>query len=306
MSMSGLRHAPLKGVLYMLAGVLFFSIMDATAKWLTGGYPIAQLIFIGRLPMPVFAIGLALASGGLWTLKTHRMGWHLLRAATGVITFIGFFWCLKLLPLADTVALTFASPLIQCALSVPLLGERVGPRRWLAIVVGFIGVIVIVQPSGTGLGLGALLALMAAFGYALFNNISRRMSGTETTPSLMLWYSLSLIVATGAIVPFQWVSPRAEDYGIFILFAAAGTVGQYLMTQAFRYGEASLLAPIDYSALIWATLLGFLFWQEFPTPTVFAGAAIIVASSLYILHRETRMARRPLEPAATAAHLPEA
>jgi drug/metabolite transporter (DMT)-like permease len=122
----------------------------------------------------------------------------------------------------------------------------------------------------------------------------------------MLWYSLSLIVATGAIVPFQWVSPRAEDYGIFILFAAAGTVGQYLMTQAFRYGEASLLAPIDYSALIWATLLGFLFWQEFPTPTVFAGAAIIVASSLYILHRETRMARRPLEPAATAAHLPEA
>jgi drug/metabolite transporter (DMT)-like permease len=300
---TGLQHAPLRGVLYMLAGVASFSVMDATVKWLTNGYPLAQLIFVGRLPLPFFALALALASGSLRTLATSRLRWHLLRALTSTVTMVSFFWALRLLPLADTIAICFVSPLIQSALSVVLLGERVGPRRWFAIIVGFLGVVVIVQPSGTGFGLGPALALISAASYAFTNNVSRRMSGSETTQGMMLWFSLLILAGTGSLLPFQWTPIQGEDALVFVLYALSGTVGQFLVFQAFRYGEASLLAPIDYSALIWATLFGFLFWGQFPTPTVLVGAAIIIASSLYVLHRETR---RPAGRLAAAARLPEA
>jgi drug/metabolite transporter (DMT)-like permease len=305
MGMSGLRHAPLRGALYMLAGVAAFSVMDATVKWLTGGYPMAQLIFIGRLPSPFFAIALALAAGGLRTLETSRLRWHALRCVISTVTMVSFFWALRLLPLADTIAICFVSPLIQSALSVLLLGERVGPRRWFAIVLGFLGVVVIVQPSGTGFGLGPVLALISATAYALSNNISRRMSGTETTQGMMLWFSLLVLAGTGSLLPFQWTPIRGEDVGVFVLYAFSGTIGQFLVIQAFRYGEASLLAPIDYSALIWATLFGLLFWGQFPTPTVLVGAAIIIASSLYVLHRETRQPRPSLDPMTAASRLPK-
>lgn len=287
-----LRNAPLRGLLYMLAGVFCMSVMDAAAKWLTAGYSLAQIIFIGRLPMPLFAIGLALANGGLFTLRTGRLGLHLLRSLASAATMVSFFMCLRLLPLADTVAITFVSPLLMSALSVPILGERVGPRRWTAIAVGFIGVLVILQPSGTGFGLGPALALFAALTYALFSNLSRRMSDTEPSHSQLFWVSIALLLGSGAIVPFQWVPPRGDDVLAFAIFAFVGTLGQFLLIQALRYGEVSLVASMEYSALVWAALFGFMFWNQLPTLTVVAGAAIIAASSFYIVQREARLARR--------------
>ena len=302
----GLRHVPLKGVLYMMGGVLFLSVMDASAKWLTSGYSVAQLIFLGRLPAPLFAAALALAGGGLGTLKTARIGWHLLRATFGALTMGTFFYALKLLPLADTVTIAFVGPLFMCALSVPVLGEKVGPRRWIAIFVGLVGVIVILQPSGAGFGLGPILALTAAFTYAVSVTLSRRISNTETSHSMLFWFSVFLILGSGAIVPQQWVTPQGSDIVVFIILACAGTVERYLLTQAFRYGEISFLAPLEYTALIWAALFGWLLWQQFPTLTVLAGGAVIVACNLYIVHREARDHGRRLQPIADAAHLPEA
>jgi drug/metabolite transporter (DMT)-like permease len=301
----GLRHLPLKSVLYMLGGVFFLAIMDASAKWLTSGYPVVQLIFIGRLPAPVFAIGLALANGGLGTLKTRKIGWHLLRTFFSALTMGTFFYALKLLPLADTVAIAFVGPLFMCALSVPLLGEKVGPRRWVAILIGFAGVVVIVQPSGVGLGLGPVLALTAAFTYAVAVNISRRISNTETSHSMLFWFSTFLILCSGSLTPLEWITPRGSDIAVFVLLAFGGTVGQFLLTQAFRYGEISFLAPLEYTALIWASLFGVLFWQQFPTPTVLEGAAIIVACNLYVVQREVRARSRRLDPIVPAPHLPE-
>jgi drug/metabolite transporter (DMT)-like permease len=301
----GLQYVPLKSVLYMLGGVFFLAIMDASAKWLTSGYSIAQLILLGRLPAPVFAAALALAAGGLGTLRTARIGWHLLRSFFGALTMGTFFYALKLLPLADTVTITFVGPLFMCALSVPLLGEKVGPRRWIAILVGLAGVVVILQPSGAGFGLGPVLALTAAFTYAVSVTISRRISNTETSHSMLFWFSAFLILGSGSLASLEWTTPRGSDIAVFIALACAGTLGQFLLTQAFRYGEISFLAPLEYTALIWAVMFGFLFWQQFPTPTVLAGAAIIVACNIYIVHREASEHGRRLEQMTPAPHLPE-
>jgi drug/metabolite transporter (DMT)-like permease len=301
----GLRHVPLKGFLYMVGGVFFLAVMDAAAKWLTTGYPVPELMFLGRLPGPFFAVALALANGGLGTLKTQKIGWHIVRAVFSVGTMAFFFYALKLLPLADTVAIAFVGPLFMCALSVPLLGEKVGPRRWVAILIGFAGVVVIVQPSGAGLGLGPILALSAAFTYAVSVNISRRISNTETSYSMLFWFSVFLLLASGTVAPFGWVTPRGIDIVVFGVLALGGTMGQFLLTQAFRYGEVSFLAPLEYTALIWATMFGLIFWQQFPSSTVWAGSAIIVACNIYILHREARGRGRRHDPEFPAPHIPE-
>jgi drug/metabolite transporter (DMT)-like permease len=294
-SIRKLRNAPLRGLLYMVAGVFWMSVMDAAAKWLTAGYPLSEIIFLGRLPMPLFAIALASMNGGLYTLRTERLGLHLLRSLASAATMVTFFMSLRLLPLADTVAITFISPLLMSALSVPILGERVGPRRWTAIAVGFLGVLVILQPSGTGFGLGPAFALTAALTYALLNNLSRHMSSSEPSHTQLFWVSMMIIIGSGAVVPFQWVQPQGRDLLVFAVFAFVATLGQFLVTQALRYAEISLLASMEYSAIIWATLFGFMFWNQLPTPTVVAGAAIIGASSFYIIQREARLARR-LDP----------
>jgi len=147
--------------------------MDAAAKWLTAHYLSSQIMLIGRLPAPLFALAIAFANGGVATLRTRRLGMHVARGAIGAGILVAFFLALRLLPLADTVAIAFVSPLFMSVLSVLLLGERVDGHRWAAIVVGFIGVLVIMQPNGTGFGLGAVFALCSALCYALFNILSR-------------------------------------------------------------------------------------------------------------------------------------
>jgi drug/metabolite transporter (DMT)-like permease len=286
MSVVALRNAPVRGLLYMLAAVFCISAMDASAKWLTGGYPPAQIIFLGRIPAVAFSIWLATGRGGVATLRTDRLGLQLLRGLFGAGTLVGFFLALRLLPLADTVAITFVAPLLMSAFSVLLLGERVDLRRWLAIAAGFVGVLVIVQPSGTGFGTGAIFALGSALCYALFNVLARKLSASEPSHTQLFWASVVLVLGGAALTPFQWVPLRQGDYLAFAVFALVGTFGQFLLIQAFRHAQVSLLASLEYTAIIWATLFGFLFWNQLPTLTVLAGAAIIAASSLYIAQRE--------------------
>jgi len=287
-----LRRSPVKGLLYMLAAVFAFSAMDAAAKWLTKGYSVVEVAVLSRSISPFLALAVALQQGGLGTLKTRHPGWHLARAVANGVTLLAFFAALIYLPLADTVAITFVSPLIMCALAVPILKERIGPRRWAAIVIGFLGVLVITRPSGAGFGWGAVLALGAAFGDATGINITRRMSVTESSHSQLFWSSLVLIAAFGAMLlfgwPEPWVTPSAHDLLPFAILAITGAGAQFCLAQAFRYGEVSLLAPLEYGALIWAVVFGYIFWGDLPTLTVLGGVAIIIASSAYVAHREAR------------------
>lgn len=286
------RSAPMRAVFYMVAAVSALAVLDAGVKWLTADYPVPQIAFLRYLVGLALALGLALRLGGLGTLRTRRLPGHLLRSALNLATMLTFYFALKLMPLADAIAIAFAAPLFMTILSVPLLRERVGPRRWSALVVGFAGVVIILRPSGAGLDPAALLALASALLYALTGISSRQLSTTEPSHTILFYYSVSVLIATGAMLPWQWVTPPLADLSIFLLVGVAGSFGQFFLNQAFRYGEISFLAPIEYTALLWAILFGFLLWGEVPSWSVLGGAALVVASSLYIVHRETALARR--------------
>jgi drug/metabolite transporter (DMT)-like permease len=276
----------------MLAAAATLTVMDAGVKWLTDHYPVPQIGFMRYAIGILVALGFALRLGGLATLRTSRPGGHALRSVFNLGTMLTFYYALDLLPLADSIAIGYAAPLIMTALSVPLLGERVGVRRWSAVMVGFVGVVVILRPSAAGISPGALFALAAALLYALTLVTSRQLSATESSHTILFYYSLFVVVALAGVMPFVWVTPRLEDLWLIFFVGVAGSFGQFFLNQAFRYGEVSLLAPLDYSGLVWAALLGFLLWGDIPGTFVWVGAAIIVTAGIYIVRREAMLRRR--------------
>jgi drug/metabolite transporter (DMT)-like permease len=299
---SELRFSPGKAVAYMLAAGATLTVMDAGIKWLTADYPVPQIAFM-RYAIGFFvAAGLAARMGGLATLRTRRLGGHALRSILNLGTMLTFYYSLQVMPLADTIAIGYAAPLCMTALSVPLLKERVGWRRWSAIAVGFVGVVFMLQPSPSGISAGALLALAAAVLYALTLITSRQLSSTESSHTILFYYSVGVLFALGTVglLPplgvsegwvAPWVAPRWHDLWIVLSVGLLGSFGQFFLNQAFRYGEVSLLAPLDYTALIWALLLGLVLWGNFPTATVLVGAAIIVFAGLYVVRREAVLRR---------------
>jgi uncharacterized membrane protein len=172
----------------------------------------------------------------------------MLRSVLNLATMVTFYYALRALPLADTLAIAYAAPLFMCLLSIVLLGEKVGPRRWTAIVVGFVGVLIIVQPGGTGLRPAALLALTSALLYALTNITSRQLSTSEQSHTILFYYSVSCLVVMGPIMSWNWTTPSWQDWLVFLVVGVAGSFGQFCLNQALRYGEVPLLAPIDYTS----------------------------------------------------------
>ncbi len=296
-SNGGPRAAPVKAMIFMLAAVAMYALVDASAKWLTAGYGVIQILFIGRIVDPAFAIWLAHRHGNGWPdIRTRRLPLHIARTVIALTSIGTYFIALKLLPLAEAVSIGFASPLFMAILSIPLLGEKVGPRRWIAIVVGFIGVLVIIRPGMVPLSWGAIAALGSGILYAFGLITSRRLAATESLPSLMFWFSAIGLVATGALLPFDWRMPVAADIVPIAVVMLLTTIAQLCLTQAFRYGEVSLIAPLEYTALVWGSFYGWLIWDELPDLWVFVGAGIMVASGVYLIHREHRASRIKLEP----------
>ena len=292
------RNAPAKGIVYMLAASATLTIMDAGIKWLTRDYPVPQIGFMRYAVGLLIAMALAARLGGIGTLRTRRLGGHALRSLFNLATMLTFYYALDALPLTDSIAIGYAAPLFMTALSVPLLREHVGWRRWSAVGVGFLGVLIAAQPSATGISAGALWALAAALFYALTLVTSRQLSTTESSHTILFYYSVFVVAALGAVMPWVWVTPRWQDLWLILFTGIAGSFGQFFLNQAFRYGEVSLLAPIDYSGLVWAGLLGFIVWADVPTPAVLTGSVIIISAGVYIVRREAmrRHAEKPAAP----------
>jgi drug/metabolite transporter (DMT)-like permease len=297
------RNAPAKGIVYMLCASATLTIMDAGIKWLTRDYPVPQIGFMRYAVGLVIAVALAARLGGIATLRTQRLGGHALRSLFNLVTMLTFYYALDALPLTDSIAIGYAAPLFMTTLSVPLLRERVGWRRWSAVGVGFLGVLIAAQPSGSGISTGALWALAAALFYALTLVTSRQLSTTESSHTILFYYSLFVVVALGAVMPWVWVAPRWGDLWLILFTGIAGSFGQFFLNQAFRYGEVSLLAPLDYSGLVWAGMLGFIVWADVPTPAVLAGSVIIISAGIYIVRREA-MLRRAEKRAASGPRQP--
>ncbi|MEI7610024.1 MAG: DMT family transporter, partial [Rhodospirillaceae bacterium] len=222
------------------------------------------------------------------SLHTLRFGGHLGRATIGLAAMLLMFWSYHLLPLADAVAIGFSAPLFLAALSVPLLGEKVGAARWGAVLVGFVGVLVMVKPGATALDLGSLVALGAALGYALAAIAVRQLSRTEHPNTIVFYFTLNTGLLAALALPWVWATPTLSDLGLLALTGLLGGAVQYCGTHAYTLGPAAVIGPFNYSAILWATLFGWLIWGDLPDRWVLLGAAVVIASGLFIVLRETR------------------
>ena len=276
-----------RGMLLMLASVALFSLMDASLKLLSAHYPPFQVAALRGLSSLPLVLAWALWTVGPRALLRVRWSLHLLRGVLGIAMMASFVYALKRLPLSTAYSIFFVAPLLITALSVPILGEKVGPRRWSAIAVGLVGVLVVLRPTGEGMLTWAGLAvLVAAFGYAVSAITVRVLARTDPSQAITFWLLALMALGAGALALPGWVPLRAQDLWIVGGIGVAGAIGQYAITEAFRLAEASRVAPLEYSALVWGLLLDLTLWGVLPDAVTWIGAAIIIASGLYLIRRE--------------------
>ncbi len=287
-----------RGIGFMLLAVLLFATMDLVIKWVAADYPIVQIVFFRNLFafLPI-ALSLRRGGGGLALLRTRTLGNHVLRGVLGIASMVFGFWGLALLPLGDAVALGQSAPIFVTALSVPLLAEKVGVRRWSAVVVGFLGVVLMTRPGSGIFDPAALLPVAGAATYAMVVILVRRLNRTEAPATIVFYFTLFATLASGLVLPFVWVTPDVVGFLLLAGIGILGGCGQFAITYAFRLAPVAIVAPFDYLSLVFAMAFGYVIWHEVPDAWLLTGAAIVVASGLYILHRETKLGRRrPVPP----------
>lgn len=279
--------ANLKGILYALLAFGIFASHDVLIKILGGTYAPFQLIFFSvLLSFPLVTL-LLMRDRTPSHLRPVHPWWVALRTGAGVITGATAFYAFSVLPLAQTYSILFASPLIITLLAIPILGERVRLRRWLAVIVGLSGVIIVLQPGGTDLGLGHLAAIVAAFFGALASIIVRKIGQDERSIVLMLYPMVANFVVMACIMPFYYIPMPLEDLGMVGVVSVFGFVGGLALIAAYKNGEAAIVAPMQYSQIIWASVFGYLVFDETLSKNTLIGAGIIIASGLYIVFRES-------------------
>lgn len=279
------------GIAYACLGMFCVSGLDALAKLLGEGYGVIQIMFFRNFFGLFLIAALVWRDGGIATLRSAQSGLHGIRAACGLAAGLTFFTGLQFMPLAEAFAITFAGPVFIAALSVPLLGERVGARRWAAILIGFAAVMLILRPGSTAFQPAALLPLGAAFAYALVMILSRRLSRADSPAAILFWTAFIGMVVTAALLPFDWRPPTPRDWLFFVGLGVAGSLGMLFMVQAYRHAPAAAVAPFDYTVMIWGLILGWLIWRELPDAGIWPGVGLLVGCGLYIIHREARRAR---------------
>lgn len=269
-----------------------FAVLDCGAKWLVQSMPVLQAVWLRFLFHAAFSTALLVPKFGVGILRTRRPKLQFLRAMfMPVMTGLNF-WALQYLQLAETGAIQFSVPIIIALIAAPLLGERMDRARWMAILVGFIGVLVIVRPGTEGFHPALLLSLINALLYALFNLMTRQLAAHDSPETTQIYSSVG---ATLAITPFAlaaWQAPPgALEWSILVLIGISGGLGHYLLALAHRYAPASVLAPFLYQQIVWMVLLGYLVFGDVPDAAVLAGGAIVIASGAYLLYRERERAR---------------
>ena len=279
------------GILLVLGGTALFGCGESVVKLLARHYDTAQIVW-GRYVFHAIVFMTLFARGGIATqMRTARPWLQLSRSAILLLGTLLFFSALRYLPLADAVAINFFAPLLVTAFSIPILGERVGIRRWIAILVGFAGVMVIIRPGLGVMHWAAALPLGTAVCYALYQVLTRIAGRTDHARTSLFWSAALGTVVMSFLVPFRWTAPDAAGW---VMMAATGCLfglGHYLLIKGLERAPASVLSPFIYSQLIWATALGLLVFGDFPDFYTVLGALIVTGSGLYVWHRETRRTR---------------
>ena len=283
----------------MLGAVGSFALMDAMLKQLSGHYSPAQVTCVRALASLPFVLAAVAWSRAWGELRPRNWTMHVIRAVLGLLMLVTFIHALQRLSLADTYAIYMAAPLLVAALSVPMFGDRVPTRRWVAIAFGFAGVLVVLRPSGEGFTtIGGLIAAVSALCYALNVLTIRVLGRTDTSRAMVVWYLGLLALGGGLWALPDWRPIASEHWLVVVGIGLTGASGQYLFTEAFRRAQPSVVIPFEYTAILWAIGLDFAFWQTLPTAFVLLGSAFVIASGLYVVYDERREA---LARAATGA-----
>lgn len=284
------------GIVLRVAAMACMACMAALVKATAErGAPVLEIIFFRNAFAFVPVLLYIWRTSGFSVLKTSRPGGHAARSAIGLTGMVCGFTAVSMLPLTESTALSFAAPLFMTALSAPILKERVGGHRWAAVLVGFVGVLIMVRPDPTHMAtLGTLLALAGALGSAGAMIAIREIGRTEPGPTIVFYFTLAGMLLGLASLPFGgWVIPDMTTLVMLICTGLLGGIGQLLLTEALRRAPVAVVAPFDYIQLIWAAIIGYLVWDELPRAATLAGACVVAASGVYILLRETRRFRTP-------------
>ncbi len=301
---------PLSGIAFVIAGVTVFTMQDVIIKLLSGDYPVLEIVFVRSLVSLPLLLALASLRGRRNALKVRHPFQQALRGLVMFLSYATYYLALAALPLAEAVSIFYSAPLFMTALAGPLLGEYPGLRRWSALAVGFVGVLVILKPQGE-LSLAALLAVASALTYALSAIITRRIGAADSAESMAMTASLVYVALAGAAglalgdgrlagsdqpeIAFlvrAWSWPGARDFALFSLCGLIAAIGFTCLAQAYRLAPAASVAPFEYSSLPWAVLLGWVIWSDLPDVWLGLGIALVVGSGLYVFRREALRARQ--------------
>ena len=277
----------------MVLAIALLSTMDATVKWLVTNHVEVMQILAVRSVIIVLAMALIYQlRGQAKAILPTRPVAQMARGLFGFIAPFSFFLGLKYIPLTDAVVVFFSSIFVVSLLSMVFLGERVGPHRWASIVIGYIGVVIVAQPQGGGQFFGYALVLLSSTTYAALFVSGRYLSRTESTPSLVVSYNLGVGILAFICLPWFWVPLNLEQFAVILLATVLAGCGHFAMTSAFAQGEASFIAPFEYTALIWAVMFDLIIWRHLPGSATLFGAAIIIGSGLYVAYREQLATRK--------------
>jgi drug/metabolite transporter (DMT)-like permease len=283
--------AQLRGIALYLAAIVNFSCLDTLAKHMTRDYHVMQIAWGRYLFSALFLLALV-PRYGLWKpLRSRRPWFQVMRALLLAVVSVMFFTSVSFLPLADVTAIGFVAPLILTGLAHFVLAEKVGVRRWAAIFVGFCGVLVIIRPGFDVMHWAVFVVLAMAASNAVYQLATRMLAGVDSAQTTIFYTGIVGAIAFSLFVPFFWTPPSLAGWLSMMALGLFGGLGHYLLIQAFALAPASLLAPFTYTAIVWVTILGYLVFGDFPDAWTMAGAAIVIASGIYVFYREAYLRR---------------
>ncbi|MDP6787843.1 MAG: DMT family transporter [Rhodospirillales bacterium] len=282
-----------RGILWMLLTTLLFVFMDTIAKYLTGTYPVPQITW-ARYAFHALALAVLFRRRLPALMRTKRLGLQILRSSLLFSATILSFFALRVMPLADVVAIWAITPILVTAFSVPLLGERVGPRRWAGVGAGFVGAIIIIRPGMGVMQAAAILPASVAVVLAFYHLATRALSSTDSSTTTIVYTVIVGLLVSTAAVPFYWVTPDASAWILMVVLGLLGMASHFSLIKSFEVATAATVIPYTYTNLIWATVVGFVVFGDLPDRWTVIGAGVIVAGGLYIFHREHH-GRRPRE-----------
>ena len=275
-----------KGILWQIIGMLFFGSMDAVSKHLTSSLPVIEILWVRYLFFALFGLLLAVHYSGLRGLRTSIPFLQIARGLALVFEIVLFTYAFRYLPLADAHVMAASVPLIVLALAVPILKERVGNRRWIAVVLGFLGVLIILRPGFGNWQPILFLPLLGAFGFAVYLVLTRMAAKFDTIGTSAFYTGVVGLSVLTIFLPLEWKTPTIEEWGWLLLASVLGLCGHISVIKALSMAEASVLQPFFYVVLVWATFLGFIIFDDIPDFITIIGACIIVGSGLYAWYRE--------------------